>query len=240
MASRACRELAGVVLALADDLGDLGVAVVEHVVQQEHRALLRREALQEHEEGERERVGHLGLAGRIGRAVGHERLGQPLADVGLASHAGRAQLVDREPRGHRRDVRPRRLDPLALLERLVEAEERLLDHVLGLGDAAEHPVGDRERRRAQLLEQLVVRVGHAASPREALPPARVPRLPAELALGLRVRRAAHLGHHDRRGLAGEQPAEPARHVARRLARRRREPASGSHSATGAGSSSTML
>src|SRR5215218_38625 len=41
VASRSRRELADVVLALADDLGDLRVVVVEHVVQQQHRALLR-------------------------------------------------------------------------------------------------------------------------------------------------------------------------------------------------------
>ena len=43
------------------------VAVVEHVVQQERRPLLRRQALQQHEERERERVGELGLARRVGR-----------------------------------------------------------------------------------------------------------------------------------------------------------------------------
>ena len=83
-------QLARVVLALADDLGDLGVAVVEDVVQQEGRALLRREALEQNEERERERVGELGLARRVVGAVGHERLGQPLTDVGLAAYAGGA------------------------------------------------------------------------------------------------------------------------------------------------------
>src|SRR5262249_42822481 len=45
LASRSRRELTDVVLALSDDPGDLRVVVVEHVVQQQHRALLRREAL---------------------------------------------------------------------------------------------------------------------------------------------------------------------------------------------------
>ena len=39
VAPRAGRELARVVLALADDLGDLVVGVAEHLAQQEHRAL---------------------------------------------------------------------------------------------------------------------------------------------------------------------------------------------------------
>ena len=41
----------------------------------------------------------------------------------------------------------------------MDAQQRLLDHVLGFGDAAEHPVGDRERRRPHLLE-LVFFGGH--------------------------------------------------------------------------------
>src|SRR5919106_2156543 len=46
--------------------------------------------------------------------------------------------------------------------------------------------------------------------REALPPARIPELPAELALGLLVRGSPHIGHHGGRRLTGQQPTEPAR------------------------------
>src|SRR5262249_52347761 len=46
-------------------------------------------------------------------------------------------------------------------------QQRFLHHVLGLGDAAEHPVGDGERDRPQLLEQLLPRA-HAANPRHQL------------------------------------------------------------------------
>src|SRR6266511_4457434 len=49
----------------------------------------------------------------------------------------------------------------------------------------------------------------AESLREALPPARIPELPAELALGLRVRGTPRLGHHERCHLTGRQPTEPA-------------------------------
>src|SRR5215203_480282 len=51
---------------------------------------------------------------------------------------------------------------------------------------------------------------------ESLPPARVPRLPAELFPCLLVRgpaRAGHLGHHE---LSGEQPSQPGGHTQRRL------------------------
>ena len=58
-------ELAGVLLAGADDLRDPVVGLVEHLAQQERGTLLGREGLEHDEEGERQRVGHLGLAGGI-------------------------------------------------------------------------------------------------------------------------------------------------------------------------------
>ena len=50
---RSRRDLPHVVLALVDDLRDLVVSVVEHVAQQQHRALLGREGLEQHEERHR-------------------------------------------------------------------------------------------------------------------------------------------------------------------------------------------
>jgi len=44
-------DLTAVRLGLAGDLGDLLVAVAEHLVQQEHGALDRRQALQQDQEG---------------------------------------------------------------------------------------------------------------------------------------------------------------------------------------------
>ncbi|HET6774830.1 MAG TPA: hypothetical protein VFH36_16050, partial [Acidimicrobiales bacterium] len=84
-------------LALADDLGDGVVAVVEHLAQQEHGPLLRRQALQQDEERERQRVRHLRVGGGIVHTAGHHRLRQPFADVGLPSHLRRAEPVDAEP-----------------------------------------------------------------------------------------------------------------------------------------------
>jgi hypothetical protein len=53
VAPRSRRELTDVVPALANDLGDLRVVVIEHVVQQQHGALLRRKALEQHQHRQR-------------------------------------------------------------------------------------------------------------------------------------------------------------------------------------------
>jgi hypothetical protein len=147
VASGAARELAHVVLALAHDRRDLRIPVVEHIVKQQHGSLLRREALQQHQHRQRQRVGRLSVPDRIIAAVGDDRLWQPLADIALATGARGAQLVDRQPGGHGGDERTRRCDLLAGIKRPMHAQQRFLDHVLGLGDTAEHPVGDRERDR---------------------------------------------------------------------------------------------
>jgi hypothetical protein len=54
-----------------------------------------------------------------------------------------------------RHERARRFDLLSSFERAVDPEQRLLDDVLGLGDAAQHPVGDRERDRPWFDKQLI-------------------------------------------------------------------------------------
>src|SRR5215469_14271084 len=90
-------------------------------------------------------------------------LDRPLAHVFLATGARAAQLVDRQPGGHGGHERARRGDLLAGLQRLMHPQQRFLHHVLGLGHGAEHPVGDRERDRPQLGEQLLPRA-HVANP----------------------------------------------------------------------------
>ena len=159
VASGAAGELTDVLLALADDRRDLRILVVEHVVQQQHGALLGGQALEQHQHRQRQRVGHLHLAGRIVVAVGDDRFRQPLADVALAAGARGTQLVDRQPRGDGGRKRVRRSDLLAAVERPMHAHERFLHHVLGLGHASQHPIRDRERDRAQFVQQLFV-VGH--------------------------------------------------------------------------------
>ena len=148
MPARPERELAAVRLVLADDLGDLVEAVPEDVVEQEDRPLDRAQPLEQEQERHRQRVGLLRLRGRVGGAlVGQQRLGQPLADVRLASDprrrswsiASRVTTVDRYAFGDSIST-PSASAPLV-------AQERLLHDVLGLAHAAEHPVGDREQQR---------------------------------------------------------------------------------------------
>jgi hypothetical protein len=83
------------------------VPIVEHVVKQQHGSLLGREALQQHEHRQRQRIGHLRVPGRIIEAVGDDRFWQPLTRVFLAAGASGAQLVDRQPARHGGDVRAR-------------------------------------------------------------------------------------------------------------------------------------
>ena len=135
----------------ADDPADLLEVVVEHVVEQEDRPLDRGQPLEQDEERHRQRVGLLGVLGRVaGALVGHERLWQPLADIRLAPDPGRLEVVDRQAGDDCREVRLRRLDRGVLAEGPLIADERLLDDVLGLADAPEHPVGDREQQRAKV------------------------------------------------------------------------------------------
>jgi hypothetical protein len=143
-------ELARVVLALADDLGDLAVAVVEHVVQEE-RARCSGDRLSSSTRKASDSESAISACARVVRGVGHERLRQPLAHVALRrTRAERSTSIDsrvatvatyargdsiRSPRSSAR----------------VEPQQRLLDHVLRLRHAAEHPVGDGEGGGAQLL-----------------------------------------------------------------------------------------
>jgi hypothetical protein len=152
-------DLSAVVLALVDHAGDLRVGEPEHVVEQKHRPFHGRQALEQDQERHRERVGHLGVLGQVMGLVRQHRLGQPLPDVLLAPHACRPQVVD-GPAGHDRgQVRLGRLDRLAGHDRAVIPQVGVLDQVLSLAHAPDHPVGDREQERPELLVGLEI-AGH--------------------------------------------------------------------------------
>ena len=98
------RDLAAVVLRLADRGGDLRERLAEHVGEKEHGALGCREGVEHDEEAERQGFGDLGGGGRITVGECH-RLGQPRADVVLAAAGHGAEAVERQP--GRRGGQPR-------------------------------------------------------------------------------------------------------------------------------------
>ncbi len=160
-------ELPRVRLALPDDLRDLCVVVLEDLTEQEHRSLHRLQALEEYQERHRQRVGHLRLLRHVVLRSGHERLGEPRADVGLTPGLRAAEVVDRESRHRGRQVALRGVDLGALLGRAAPPEERVLHHVLGLRDAPEHPIRDREQQGPQ-VDEFLIGSNHAGSvPRHA-------------------------------------------------------------------------
>ena len=148
-------DLPAVRLGPAGDLGDLRVVVAEDLAEQEHGAFGGRQAFQQYKEGHRQGIGHLGVLRGVGFRRGaqpafDERLGQPGAHVGLAPDPGGAQVADGEPGGDRGQVGLGRVDAGAVAQRAGQPQEGLLDDVLGVADAAGHPVGDREHQRAVL------------------------------------------------------------------------------------------
>lgn len=134
----------------ADHGGDLGVGVGEDLVQDEHRPLQRGERLQHHQQRERERVGPYGLVGGVGG--GDERFGQPGPDVGLAAPAQRALVGERLVHRDAYEVGARMADLVRILGR--PRQPGLLQHVLGVGDAAQHVVDDGEQQFAMGGEHL--------------------------------------------------------------------------------------
>ena len=152
MLARPRHELPRVHLGPLDDVGDLRVLVPEHLAQQVGRPLDRGQPLQQHQQRQRQRIRELGARGRAGRRVLDQRLRQPRPDIRLATGPRRLEDVDREPRHHRRHPGGRLVDR-AFLAR--QAQERLLGHVLGLRDAAEHPVGHAEAVPPQRLELAI-------------------------------------------------------------------------------------
>ena len=95
VAAGAGDELAGIWLACVEDLRDPVVRFVEHLVEKERGTLLGRQALEQDEKGERQRVGHLQAAGGIVVGARHERLRQPLPHIGLAPNPRGAKLIER-------------------------------------------------------------------------------------------------------------------------------------------------
>ena len=129
--------------------GNLAIADVEHIVQQEGGSLLGREPLEQRKEGN----GQIGsqIEVSIGRSLRDDRLRQPRTDVRLALGLEPPQPIDCQPAGRCHEPRFGALD--AAGRHLVPADVGFLHDVLGVGARAEHAVGETEEPAAQSLER---------------------------------------------------------------------------------------
>jgi hypothetical protein len=152
-----------------EQLGDLGGGEGEHVAEDQHGPLPRRQLLQGGDEREPDRValrGHLGGVAeqRVGQRLDPRARRQGLAEVGsrgggrgevhrAGAALGAAQHVEADVRGDR--VEP---GPHGCLRGVVlgppRPDERLLHGVLGLGGGAQHPVAVPDELPAVGLERL--------------------------------------------------------------------------------------
>ena len=73
---------------------NLGVLIVEHFAEQKHGALDGIQTLQQHKECHGDRLARPHRARGIARRIGHDRFGQPLADVFLALRTSGLQVID--------------------------------------------------------------------------------------------------------------------------------------------------
>jgi hypothetical protein len=157
-------DLAAVRFGLAGDLCDLLVFVTEHFMQQEDSPFGRRKTFQQDEKGHREGICHLGALGWVRFSACDEGLRQPGADVGLPPHPRGPQVADGQPGSDGGQVRLGSFEDGAVAERAGQPQERLLHDVLGVADAAGHPVGDREHQRPEFLVGPLVRRRHHELP----------------------------------------------------------------------------
>ena len=89
---RAREELAAGCIGLSQELGNLGVAEIEHVVQQEHRPFRGSEPLEHDEKRHRDLVEHLDASDSP--LVESDRLGQSIRPALFAARSGRSELIE--------------------------------------------------------------------------------------------------------------------------------------------------
>ena len=151
MRARARGELPARRFAAAERARHFGKIEPEHVVQQEARALERRQAL-EHEHQRHRNIVRQIAGGVVVESLVDHRLRQPLPDIELAPRPRRFHAVEAEPRHDRAEIMPRLLDRRAIGR--VPAQIGVLHHILGLGARAEHAIGKPGQRAPMRLEIL--------------------------------------------------------------------------------------
>lgn len=169
------QELAGAERRDVERLGHLVVGDVEHLTQDEHRPLRRRQPFEHVERGQRDRLALLDRVERPERRPGCQGgLGQPGAHVGLACRPGRPQLIERQAAHHGgeegdglADVGPVGAHP---------PQVGVGHHVLGIPHAAQQAVRDADEARPMAVELLgggdiVLPTGHRRPPTRGRRPA---------------------------------------------------------------------
>jgi pimeloyl-ACP methyl ester carboxylesterase len=127
------------------------VVIIEHFTGQKYSPLDGIQTLQQHKECHGDRLARPHRARGIARRIGHDRFGQPLADVFLALHTSGLQVIDAQPADDRDEERLGRSNLVA--RRLLPANECILQHVFRVGDGSQHPVSDREEQAPVLVER---------------------------------------------------------------------------------------
>ena len=163
----------------AGDLGHFGEGVAEDVVQDERDALGRGHRFEHDQEGHADRLIQGDPVGRVGRGAARppadplrrvgQRLGEPFAHVALPPGPCRAEQVQADAAGDRRQPGAGGFDGLLLLPgQGVPAGVGLLHGILGLGQGAQQPVGEIDQLtplahdRAQARDRagrLLARIG---------------------------------------------------------------------------------
>ena len=158
----------------ADDLGHFGEGVAEDVVQDERDALGRGHRFEHDEEGHADRLIQGDPVGRVDSGAARppadplrgfgQRLGDPFAHVALPPGPGRAEQVEADAAGDRRQPGAGGFDGLLLLPgHGVPAGVGLLDGILGLGQGAQQPVGEIDQLAPLAHDRVQARIGPAVS-----------------------------------------------------------------------------
>ena len=122
---------------------NLPVWIVERLSKHVRGALGWRKLLQQKQHRRVQRLASFGPQARI--AGGVDRLRQPGACTGLSARASGLEHVDRQSRGRGNEERQRIPDRAAIGG--LPPNPDVLDDVLGLSCAAQHPIGDGEQTR---------------------------------------------------------------------------------------------
>lgn len=149
---------------------DLRIGESERLAQDEDRTLKRGERLEDDQHGQGHGVGEHGTFRRIGYGgaeFGDHGFGQPGPHVSLTAGPQMAKPVDGQPGGDAHEKGPRL--PHVLTPGRGPAQPRFLHHILGVGDPAEHAVGDPGEGGPVGFEEIGRGVGsHPSIPSDAL------------------------------------------------------------------------